>query len=161
MIDLRPRPLPLYVHRKEINGRRYLYFRWQGSYARLPDDEHSQSFRAEYARLFNEHLNSRQPIRAGSVNALIKDVRSKLADRRASDPFRHDRLLDTLAIIGNSRASSVRRHHIIKLRDQRLGDRRLAKAFVELAYRVFQAGVAAGYVSQNPVASLRQLVGVV
>lgn len=150
----------MYVARKRVGGKEYLYFRWRGVYRRLPDDMRSDEFRVEYARalasLSPEH---EKPIISGSVRALIRDFKAApewkaLAPKTQAG---YAKMLDYLRPIGDFQATNVRRAHIVGLRNKIGSGTRTLDFFVSAVSRMFSIGIDLGYTDRNPAARIARL----
>jgi integrase len=152
--------LPMYVTRKIVKGRAYLYFRWRDVYQRLPDDSTSEAFRKKYAKsLASISSDIERPVIAGSVRALMRDYKSspEYLGLAPTTQAQYTRVMDILQPIGDFQADNVRRQHVIQLRNKMPSATRTQDLFVAVVSRMFSVGMDLGYSDRNPAARIERL----
>jgi integrase len=152
-----PPDLPKYVKAIPRGNRVHLYFRFRGTYTRLPADPASAEFFAAYAAALEgtEKPSARLRCPEGSVAALIRDFKAApefttLAPKTQRD---YGRALDHLGgALGRFPARSIKRPAIVKLRNKIAATRgtRAADFFVSVVARCFRVGLDIGHVEANP-----------
>jgi integrase len=150
----------MYVARKVVKGREYLYFRWQEVYRRLPDNPASDEFKAEYAKAYASiSPEAETPIIAGSVRALIRDYKASPEWKSNKPKTQSDyaRVLDWLRPIGDYQADNVRRQHIIRTRNKSGANARTMDLFIQAVSAMYTIGMDLGYTDRNPAAKIQRL----
>src|SRR5262245_22761128 len=154
------RPLPRFVQHKRAKGHDYYYFRWQSVYRRLPDNANSEAFRIEYAKtLASIAPEHEKPVISSPVRALMLDYKDcsewkALAPQTQAD---YARVIDNLRPIGDFQAHSVRRQHIIRMRNKICANTRTQDLFVQAVSVMFSIGTDLGYTDRNPAARIPRL----
>lgn len=146
--------LPKYVQEIRVKGHTYLYFRYKGKRTKLPSDPSSPEFFKKYAELLEATRKpSAKNIPEGTVAALIRDYKAspefmRLA-RDTQDSYRRN--LDRLSPIAQFPIASIKRAHLLKLRDK-LADRpRAADLFAQVARRLFSFAEDRQLIDKNPL----------
>jgi integrase len=142
------RSLPPYVYRKGRAG--YLYFCRGGATIRMHAAPGTAAFAAEYAVL----MQGRAPVPAGrSFAALIASYRrsqrfAKLKPRTRAD---YDKVLTFIEDrIGAEDATKLRRHHVIRYRDDNAGAVRFANYLVQILRILMEHAFDSGWRADNP-----------
>lgn len=163
----RPRQdaLPRYV-KAQRRGERVSYFvRHAGKYWPLPSDPHSAAFAEAYAAARREIDARKSPAAKrstpGTVDAMIADYKAAPEFRTLAAKTQRDyaRALDHLgAALGRFPSASIKRQHIIKLRNK-VAERgtRAADMWVSVTARAFSIGLDLGYAETNPAADIPRL----
>lgn len=157
-----PPPLPKYVKRVPRGRQVHLYFRWRGTYLRLPKDPASAEFHAAYAEaLAGIAKPSAKPSAPGSVHALVTEYKAAPEFTRLAPKTQRDyaRALDHLGkALGRFPVRAIRRADIIKLRNKvATRGTRAADLWVSVMARCFQIGLDLGYADVNPAADIARL----
>ncbi len=158
-----PCELPKYVKAILRNGATYYYFRFRGTYARLPSDPASPEFFAAYAALLEgtQKPPSRKRLIDGSVAAMVVDFKASpeflgLAPKTQRDYGRALEHLDQA--LGRFPARSIKRAAIIRLRNK-IASRgtRAADFWVSVVSRCFRIGMDLDYVDVNPAEKIDRI----
>jgi integrase len=149
------RTLPAYVYPKGARG--YLYFTRWGKTQRIHSAPDTPEFWAEYALL----LKGRAPPPPGKTfAALIGHYRrsqkfAKLKPRTRAD---YDKILEFIqAKIGAEDCTRLRRHHVIKYRDDNAGAIRFANYLVQILRILMEQAIDMGWRTDNPAKGVRLL----
>ncbi|WP_024276025.1 tyrosine-type recombinase/integrase [Hyphomicrobium sp. 802] len=157
--------LPRYVwRRKDRKGRWNYYFRYQGTFQRLPDDPDSAEFHIRYgqlkANIEREPTVGAVTVRAGTLAALIRDFKEspEFAKLGEKSKVYYRFQLDRLSSLGPFAAKDIGRAQILKLRDK-ISARgyRTADQFIQVASRLFTFGIDREVVFKNPAAGVKKL----
>src|SRR6516164_7236201 len=110
--------LPPYVELNRVGNRKYYYFRvGKGARIRLPDDIHSEEFRAAYAAAMAGEAEKPKKGAPGTIGALI-DSYEKSAGfvrlKETSKPGYTNRLMQIRKAHGHRTIAGMTRENIIK-----------------------------------------------
>lgn len=157
------RKLPKYVKAIPRGRIVHLYFRHGRTYLRLPRNPDSPEFHRAYAEaLEGIQKPSAKRLAEGSVAAMSRDFKAApeytgLVLKTQRD---YARMLDHLTgALGHFPANSIRRPHIIKLRNKiaAASGNRTADLFVAVVARCFKIGRDLNYVEISPAAEIDRI----
>lgn len=146
--------LPKYVQEITVKGHTYLYFRHKGRRTTLPSDPNSPEFFKKYAELLESTRKpSAKAIADGTLAALIRDYKDSPEFKRLEPETRasYGRNLDRLSPIAQFPVTSIKRAHLLKLRDK-LADRpRAADLFAQVVRRLLSFAEDRQLIEKNPL----------
>lgn len=151
--------LPRYVDKVTARGRTYLYFRRHGRRVKLPSNPDSAEFHKAYGALREADEIVRPGFASGSLGALIFDFQASPEFRALAQETRtgYARAFGRLEAIARFPASSVKRQHIMRLRDKLSDTPRAAHLLVQAASRLYEFGIDRGLVDANPARKIKRL----